>query len=55
VSEAARTGLLAGTGPPAVGDLVFPPLVSGTLVLVAMALSVLKPWGTIRRSRSRRS
>ncbi len=55
VSEAARAGLLAGTGPPAVGDLAFPPLVSGTLVLVAMALSVLKPWGTIRRSRSRRS
>ena len=50
VSEAARAGLLAGTGPPPVGDLVFPPLVSGTLVLVAMALSVLKPWGTIRRS-----
>jgi hypothetical protein len=55
VSESARAGLLAGTDPPAVGDLVFPPLVSGTVVLIAMALSVFKPWGTIRRSRGRRS
>jgi len=55
VSEAARAGLLAGTGPPAVGDLVYPPLVSGTVVLTAMALSVAKPSGTIRRSRGRRS
>ncbi len=55
VSESARAGLLAGTDPPAVGDLVFPPLVSGTVVLIAMALSVFKPWGTIRRRRVRRS
>lgn len=50
VSESARASLLAGTEPPAVGDLVFPPLVSGTVVLAAMALSVFKPWGTIRRA-----
>jgi hypothetical protein len=49
VSESARASLLEATGPPAVGDLVFPPLVSGTVLLVAMALSVFKPWGTIRR------
>jgi hypothetical protein len=55
VSESARASLLAGTGPPAVGDLVFPPLVSGTALLIAMALSVAKPWGAIRRSRGRRS
>ena len=55
VSQAARAGLLVGAGPPAVGDLVFPPLVSGTAVLIAMALSVTKPWGTIRRSRGGRS
>jgi hypothetical protein len=54
VSESARASLLEGTDPPAVGDLVFPPLVSGTVVLIAMALSVFKPWGTIRRSRGRR-
>ena len=55
VSESARASLLAGTEPPAVGDLVFPPLVSGTVVLIAMSLSVFKPWGTVRRSRGRRS
>ena len=55
VSESARASLLEGTDPPAVGDLVFPPLVSGTVVLIAMALSVFKPWGTIRRRRVRRS
>jgi hypothetical protein len=54
VSEAARAALLEGTAPPAVGDLVFPPLVSSTLVLIAMALSVFKPWGKIRRSGARR-
>jgi hypothetical protein len=54
VSEASRAALLAGTAPPAVGDLVFPPVVSSTLVLIAMALSVFKPWGTIRRPGARR-
>jgi hypothetical protein len=39
---------------PGVGDLVFPPLVSSTLVLIAMALSVFKPWGKIRRSGAQR-
>jgi hypothetical protein len=33
----------------AVGDLVFPPIVSPTLLLVAMVLAVFKPWGRIRR------
>jgi hypothetical protein len=55
VSESARTSLLEGTEPPVVGDLVFPPLVSGTVVLIAMALSVFKPWGPIRRAGGRRS
>jgi hypothetical protein len=32
-----------------VGDLVFPPIVSPTALLVAMALAVFKPWGRIRR------
>ena len=53
-SEAARTALLEGTAPPAVGDLVYPPVVSTTLVLVAMTLSVFKPWGAIRRRGSHR-
>lgn len=55
VSESARASLLGGTEPPTVGDLVFPPLVSGTVVLIAMALSVFKPWGTIRRAGGRHS
>ena len=33
-----------------VGDLVFPPIVSPTALLVAMVLAVFKPWGRIRRS-----
>jgi hypothetical protein len=31
-----------------VGDLVFPPIVSPTALLVAMVLAVFKPWGRIR-------
>jgi hypothetical protein len=36
----------------AVGDLVFPPIVSPTLQLVAFVLAVFKPWGRIRGPRS---
>jgi hypothetical protein len=36
----------------AVGDLAFPPIVSPTVLLVAVVLSVFKPWGRIRGSRS---
>ena len=32
-----------------IGDLAFPPVVSTTLVLVAMLLSVFKPWGPLRK------
>ncbi len=35
----------------AVGDLVFPPLVSPTLLLVAFVLAVFKPWGLIGERR----
>jgi hypothetical protein len=38
----------------AVGDLVFPPIVSPTLLLVAFVLAVFKPWGRIRERRSNR-
>jgi hypothetical protein len=34
----------------AVGDLAFPPIVSTSLLLVAIVLSVFKPWGRIRRN-----
>jgi hypothetical protein len=38
-----------GAGSVAVSDLVFPPIVSPTALLIAMFLSVFKPWGRIRR------
>ncbi|MPY78466.1 MAG: hypothetical protein GEV04_08205 [Actinophytocola sp.] len=31
-------------------DLIFPPIVSPTLLLIAFTLSVLKPWGRVRAS-----
>ena len=35
----------------ALGDLAFPPIVSPLALLAATALSVVKPWGRIRRSK----
>ncbi len=32
----------------AVGDLIYPPIVSPTLLLIAFVLAVFKPWGRIR-------
>lgn len=54
VASSARTALASGT-PPALPDLstlAFPPVVSTTSVLVAMTLSVVKPWGRRRPARS---
>lgn len=39
----------------AVGDLVFPPIVSTTALVVAVVLAVFKPWGRIRRQAERRA
>jgi uncharacterized membrane protein len=36
----------------AVGDLIFPPIVSPTALLVATVLAVYKPWGLIRKRRA---
>ena len=36
--------------PLGIGDLIFPPIVSPTALLVAFVLAVFKPWGRIRRS-----
>lgn len=50
VSEAAERARRFVTGAPAtlaVGDLIFPPIVSPAALLVAMALAVFKPWGRI--------
>jgi hypothetical protein len=40
-----------GAGDLSVGNLVFPPLVSPAALLVAMVLSVFKPWGRISARR----
>lgn len=37
----------------AVGSLIFPPIVSPTLLLVAFVLAVFKPWGLIRKRQAR--
>lgn len=50
-AAAEQAGAWAASVPPPVGDLVFPPIVSTTALLVAMVLSVVKPWGRIRRQR----
>ena len=55
ISEAARYGeaLAGGTAVDAsVETLVFPPIVSSTALVAATILSVYKPWGRIRRSRT---
>jgi hypothetical protein len=36
----------------AVGDLIFPPIVSPTLLLIAVVFAVFKPWGLIRERRA---
>ena len=50
VSAAAEQARQFAAGAPAalaVGDLIFPPIVSPTALLVAMVLAVYKPWGRI--------
>jgi uncharacterized membrane protein len=32
-----------------IGDMIFPPIVSPTLLMIAVVLSVFKPWGLIRK------
>jgi hypothetical protein len=53
VAEAAEygRGVERGLAGPAPTDMIFPPVVSTTALLIAMILSVYKPWGRIRRSR----
>jgi hypothetical protein len=51
VTDAAERARQFDAGVPAplgVGDLIFPPIVSPTALLVAMALAIFKPWGRIR-------
>jgi hypothetical protein len=51
LDEAAAVGRrLAAGGPGAeLGNLVFPPIVSGTSLVLATVLAVYKPWGRVRR------
>lgn len=50
VQEAAEYGrTMAGEVP---GDLVFPPIVSTGAVLFATVISVIKPWGRLRKDKS---
>src|ERR671920_2114832 len=52
VTEAAEQGRQFAAGAPAsltVGDLIFPPIVSPTALLIAVVLAVFKPWGRIRK------
>jgi hypothetical protein len=54
MAEQGRRFMSGGTASLAVGDLIFPPIVSSTLLLVAFVLAVFKPWGPIRGRRSKR-
>src|ERR687889_1413 len=52
VTEAAEQGRRFAAGEPAslaVGDLIFPPIVSPTALLIAFVLAVFRPWGRIRK------
>lgn len=56
VMEAAEQGRRFAAGKAAslaVGDLIFPPIVSPTALLIAVVLAVFKPWGRIRKPRRR--
>lgn len=48
-AEQARRFLAGEPATLAVGDLIFPPIVSPTALLVAFVLAVFKPWGRIRK------
>jgi hypothetical protein len=55
VVELAEQGRRFMAGEPAslaVGDLIFPPIVSTSALLVATALAVFKPWGRTRKRRT---
>jgi hypothetical protein len=55
VMEAAEQGRRFAAGEVAslaVGDLIFPPIVSPTALLIATVLAVFKPWGRIRKRRA---
>ena len=48
-AERAREFAAGGAAELAVGDLIYPPIVSPTALLIAVVLAVFKPWGRVRR------
>jgi len=56
LDEAAQVGRQLATGGAAAdpATLVFPPIVSGTSLVVATVLAVYKPWGRVRRGAATR-
>ena len=51
VAEQARLFAAGLAEVPVVGDLIYPPVVSTTLLITALVLSIFKPWGRIRKGR----
>jgi len=49
LGDAGRAALAEGGAPAVSATLVFPPVVSSSALVVAMTLSVFKPWGRTRR------
>ena len=49
LGETGRAALADGSAPEIAANLLFPPIVSSTAVVVAMTLAVFKPWGRLRR------
>ncbi len=49
LGAAGRAALADGSTPEVAANLLFPPIVSSTAVVVAMTLAVFKPWGRLRR------
>jgi len=42
-------GLAVGDAGPVPSDMIFPPIVSSTALIIAFLLSVYKPWGRVRK------
>ena len=55
LADRGREALADGVAPTVTATLVLPPVVSSTALLVAMTLSVFKPWGRTRATSSTRS
>jgi hypothetical protein len=49
VAERGREIAAGGSAEVEIGEMIFPPIVSPTLLLIATVLAVFKPWGRIRR------